>query len=268
MQTTSQTVIHTAIPTATQRVNQPLQQQAAADAPAPRLTAIILAGGRSSRMGQDKAMLQIAGETQLQRTVALAIAVGCEQILVSRNQPGFIEDVYPEAGPLAGIQAALLHATASQCLVLAIDTPLLNPEVLMPLLTHPCSCFAGSPLPALIPNNSAVRHWLAQQLQQRSQAKRQLSVAGFLTHLAVTQLDCPSPEALFNSNTPAQWQQAVQQLQTQAPSTEQAPSTKQAQTPSAATTAQATAVDAFSAEIPAKFLGEISRAFSGALLGA
>lgn len=168
-------------------------------------SAIILAGGKSSRMGQDKALLTLGGETQLSRTVALAKAAGCDQILISRNQAGFIHDIYPDCGPLSGIQSALLYVRASSCLVLTIDTPLLNVQLLKQLLQHRCACFAGSPLPAVIPNNAEVKQWLATQLQQQ----KSLSVAALLQHFSALQLPCPVPLALINTNTPAQWQQAI-----------------------------------------------------------
>lgn len=167
-------------------------------------SAIILAGGKSSRMGQDKALLTLGGETQLSRTVALAKAAGCDQILISRNQSGFIYDIYPDCGPLSGIQAALLHVRASSCLVLTIDTPLLNAQLINQLLLHRCACFSGSPLPAVIPNNTEVKQWLATQLQQQ----QRLSVAALLQQFSAVELSCSNPQALLNTNTPAQWQQA------------------------------------------------------------
>lgn len=178
----------------------PTQQPATA----PFYSAIILAGGKSSRMGQDKALLTLGGETQLSRTVALAKAAGCDQILISRNQAGFIHDIYPDCGPLSGIQAALLHVQAPSCLVLTIDTPLLNAQLIQQLLQHRCACFAGSPLPAVIPNNTEVKQWLATKLQQQ----QSLSVAALLQQFSVVELPCSAPLALLNTNTPAQWQQA------------------------------------------------------------
>lgn len=181
-------------------------------------SAIILAGGRSSRMGQDKALLQLAGQSQLTRTVALAKACGCDQILISRNQPGFIYDLYPDAGPLAGIQAALLQVQAPTCLILAVDTPLLDADLLSLLWQYPCASFTGSPLPAVIPNNRAVRHWLSHLLQQHHSANHEesngaklsgLSVAALLQHCGAQMLPCPTPEMLLNTNTPGEWCQAT-----------------------------------------------------------
>lgn len=180
-------------------------------------SAIILAGGRSSRMGQDKALLQLSGQSQLSRSVALAKAAGCDQILISRNQPGFIYDLFPGAGPLAGIQAALLQVHAPRCLLLPVDTPLLEPQLLALLWQYPCASFEASPLPAVIPNNSAVRHWLLQQLQQAASQNNAaseasgaaLSVTALLRYCGGHTLPCPAPDALLNTNTPEQWQQAT-----------------------------------------------------------
>lgn len=204
----------------TNRLNTTVNQQYSGDTVLK--SAIILAGGRSSRMGQDKALLQLNGQSQLSRTVALAKAAGCDQILISRNQPGFIYDLYPAAGPLAGIQAALLQVHAANCLILPVDTPLLQPSLLRLLWQYPCASFQGSPLPAVIPNNSAVRHWLLQQLQQAAaqQPKDQvqqksndtvsaLSVTALLHYCGGLTLPCPLPGALLNTNTPQQWQQAT-----------------------------------------------------------
>lgn len=199
------------------------QKQHHSSAANPLKSAIILAGGRSSRMGQDKALLQLAGQSQLSRTVALAKAAGCDQILISRNQPGFIYDLYPGAGPLAGIQAALSQVHAPSCLLLPVDTPLLEPQLLALLWRYPCASFEASPLPAVIPNNSAVRQWLLQQLQQAAAHNQPtscapgaaLSVTALLHYCGGQSLPCPVPEALLNTNTPDEWQQATRRYQRQ-----------------------------------------------------
>ncbi len=170
-------------------------------------SAIILAGGRSSRMGQDKALLKLQGKTLLHRAVSLVKAAGINQILISRNEPGFINDLFPDTGPLAGIQSALLHVNADHCLVLPVDTPLLTADLLKLLLQHPCSCFADSPLPAVIPNTSEVKHWLSNQLQQKTPDR---SVQRFLQRFGVVEIKCPDQQALANTNTPDQWQHVIE----------------------------------------------------------
>jgi molybdopterin-guanine dinucleotide biosynthesis protein A len=98
-------------------------------------TAFVLTGGRSSRMGSDKALLSWAGETLLQHTLAIA-RDACGQVVIcgARSLYGkfgeVIEDAEPGHGPLSGIQAAL-HATQSELnLILSVDVPLMTAEFL------------------------------------------------------------------------------------------------------------------------------------------
>jgi molybdenum cofactor guanylyltransferase len=96
-----------------------------------RVAAFILAGGKSSRMGQDKAFLTFEAETLLSRALSLAKAVSSQVSIVgdSRKFASFgpvVEDIYRECGPLGGIHAALSSAGAADLnLMLAVDLPFL-----------------------------------------------------------------------------------------------------------------------------------------------
>ena len=99
----------------------------------------VLTGGRSSRMGQDKAFLEFAGETLLSRALTLARSVASDVHLVGSKAKfssygDVVEDVYPNHGPLGGIHAALRSSSSDQNLVLAIDMPLLQAPLLSLLL--------------------------------------------------------------------------------------------------------------------------------------
>ena len=99
------------------------------------VTAFVLAGGKSTRMGRTKATLELDGETLLERALKLASSAAAEAILVGpRAELGtycrVVEDVYPGQGPLAGIHAALAASTTELNLVLAVDTPFLEPRFL------------------------------------------------------------------------------------------------------------------------------------------
>ena len=103
--------------------------------PATGLSAFILAGGRSTRMGADKAFLEFRGETLLSRALFLARSLTAEVSIVGeRNRFAafgpVIEDLYPERGPLGGIHAALSASAGALNLVLAVDTPLLTSALL------------------------------------------------------------------------------------------------------------------------------------------
>jgi molybdopterin-guanine dinucleotide biosynthesis protein A len=98
------------------------------------VTAFILAGGKSTRMGRDKAFLELGGRTLLARALELAGTVAREVRIVggARTFATFgrvVEDVYGERGPLGGIHAALKTTTTELNLMLAVDLPFLEPKV-------------------------------------------------------------------------------------------------------------------------------------------
>ena len=99
----------------------------------------VLAGGRSSRMGRDKALLELAGKpliehavTKLRRVCAevhiLAGAEG-EHAGLARYAP-LVHDLHPGCGPISGIEAALTHTTHDWNLILAVDVPFLPTALL------------------------------------------------------------------------------------------------------------------------------------------
>ncbi|HKW30639.1 MAG TPA: molybdenum cofactor guanylyltransferase [Verrucomicrobiae bacterium] len=108
------------------------------------LGAVILAGGKSLRMGQDKAWLEIGGQTLLARQIKLAHECGAEEVFISgrvdKDYSQFacpvLYDRWAEAGPLAGIRRALEETSSSRLLVLAVDMPWLTPVVLRKLAEH------------------------------------------------------------------------------------------------------------------------------------
>ena len=105
-------------------------------------SAAILAGGRSSRLGRDKALLELGGEPLLARAVRLLRAVVDEVIVVGPAEraavvPGvrIVPDERPGVGPLGGIASALRATEAPYLLVVATDMPLLNVDLLRYLLS-------------------------------------------------------------------------------------------------------------------------------------
>jgi molybdenum cofactor guanylyltransferase len=97
----------------------------------------LLAGGRSTRMGRDKALLPFHGGP-LAGAVAHAVelAAGSVVIVGRADFPGYpaIPDLYPGEGPLGGILTALAHSQAEWNLIAACDMPEITPDFLASLL--------------------------------------------------------------------------------------------------------------------------------------
>lgn len=94
-----------------------------------RVSAILLAGGKSSRMGQDKAMLSFQGMTLLEWQVRKLQSLCMEDIMLSGSRQEMtsvrmVPDEFPGRGPLSGLHACMKAAAHPDCLVLSVDVPL------------------------------------------------------------------------------------------------------------------------------------------------
>lgn len=109
------------------------------------MSGVVLAGGASRRMGQNKAELVLNGKSLLQLQVDKLCALGIEDIMLSGagcpSLPGtrVIPDEFPGKGPLAGLHACLRAAKNPACLVLSVDVPL----VPISALAHLCRAHQG-----------------------------------------------------------------------------------------------------------------------------
>src|SRR5262245_25406764 len=98
-----------------------------------QLCAFILAGGKSSRMGEDKAQLTLHGRALLEIAVDKAREVVADVSVVgprARFGPDAIEDIFPDCGPLGGIHTALTYSRCDLNLILAVDTPFVEARFL------------------------------------------------------------------------------------------------------------------------------------------
>ena len=102
-------------------------------------SALVLAGGFSSRMGRDKAELVLGGETLIERQTAKLKRLGIADIMLSgyhKELEGtrLVPDLIPHKGPLSGIHACLLAAEHRACLAVSVDVPLLPEKLLEELI--------------------------------------------------------------------------------------------------------------------------------------
>lgn len=106
-----------------------------------RLSAVLLTGGKSRRMGQDKATMLFRGEPLWKNQLALLRRIQPEKIFVSaQSDPGwhpadidFVPDDQPSRGPLSGIAGALTRIANGHLLVLAVDVPFMSEAYLRKL---------------------------------------------------------------------------------------------------------------------------------------
>lgn len=111
---------------AAQVYDRDMEAPAAAD-----LTAFILAGGKSTRMGRDKAFVNFNGSTLLARALDLVRQLtGNVHIVGSREKfvkfAPVVEDIFRDCGPLGGIHAALRASQTDFNLMLAVDMPFVS----------------------------------------------------------------------------------------------------------------------------------------------
>jgi molybdopterin-guanine dinucleotide biosynthesis protein A len=102
-----------------------------------RITGVIQAGGRSTRMGgAPKALMELGGRRIVERVVA-AVAPVVDDLLVVTNTPDLYDflglpmvgDVFPDHGSLGGIYSGLMAAPGDAAFTVACDMPFLTPEV-------------------------------------------------------------------------------------------------------------------------------------------
>jgi len=101
-------------------------------------TVAIIAGGKSSRMGTDKAFVRLADKPMIRHVIDRTRDLGqAETIIITNSLDTYAQfnllmfsDVHPDKGSLGGIYAALYHANNPYVLVVACDMPFLNPQLL------------------------------------------------------------------------------------------------------------------------------------------
>lgn len=120
-------------------------------------TGFVLAGGKSSRMGEDKFSLRFEGESFLTRAVH-ALSGVCRSVKIVLNQSQTIEttlptvrDIYPERGANGGIHAALSNCATAFAVVLAVDLPLVNRQAIENLARF---ALAAQKFPAVVPTQT------------------------------------------------------------------------------------------------------------------
>ncbi len=181
------------------------------------LAAVILTGGQSTRMGQDKARLPLHGKRLIDVIAVQASEAGINALYVSGEMEDYtyITDLIPQCGPVGGICSSVLalENQYKRVLFIPVDLPKLKPELLHLLINQPheFACYpVDHPLPCILPLN-AKTYDHARTCLQTLAAGQKISVRGFLNELGAVTVNIPPAlqNTLTNTNTPQQWREAT-----------------------------------------------------------
>jgi molybdopterin-guanine dinucleotide biosynthesis protein A len=168
---------------------------------------VILAGGLSSRMGQDKAMLPFNGMNLLDHMLDLLEPLDCSEVYVSGNIEGYqcIKDSKNQLGPIGGLSAVLSRIpNDEEVLFIPVDMPCLTAGFLQKFKLNDYDAVASeeSPLPLIIKNVPEIRDKISNQINNK-----RFSIRDFLLLVNTYYLPYARESEYFlqNANTPQQW---------------------------------------------------------------
>jgi molybdenum cofactor guanylyltransferase len=166
----------------------------------------ILAGGRSSRMGRDKALLDWHGRTLLAHMVDLLQAATDQVQVVGRDR---LPDRLPGLGPLSGIATALANSSSEVNLIVAVDLPLLTKDFLIFLRSRAenskcpvLACKIESHFPLCL----GIRRSLLPEIEKRL-SEGHLSVYRFIEDSGAEIISGLEPSLFRNINTPEDYEE-------------------------------------------------------------
>lgn len=195
-----------------------------------KASAILLSGGKSSRMGTNKALLKIKDKTNIERIKDELIKIFDEVILVT-NEPEVYEflqvktvtDEYPGKGPLAGLHAGLRASTSDANLAVACDMPFVSAELaesMIKRLGHHDAVvpvIEGKQHPLFAVYQKRIMGEVEECIKSDSLRLKHLFERLDVLYLTEQDLELYSNGSLnrvfFNMNQPEEYEQAVQQAE-------------------------------------------------------
>ena len=189
------------------------------------MTAVILAGGKSSRMGYDKALLKIGEETILEDLLQLTTSIFSETFIIASQSKNYqhlnlrgaviLNDFWENKGPLVGLYTGLSYSMHQVSCVLTCDMPLVDASLLRELIafwqdSYDAVCPEDSegrlqPFPGIYSRSS--RHFIRLLLDRGETAIRRLFDVLVIRPLVLGKKES---EVLANMNTPKDYEQVSQ----------------------------------------------------------
>ena len=194
-----------------------------------KIAVIVLAGGQSSRMGRDKALLEIEGKCLLERSCEVAANLTSEVYVLTAwpdryrstlsKKCQFLVEYNPGSGPLIALTQGLTQITTEWILLLACDLPLLDVQIIQHWASH-LTAVPPSTL-AVVPYQNSRWEPLCGFYRQQSLSSLQSfiekggrSFQVWLNQIAVVPLSVAEREAvmLSNCNTLEEFEQLKNQM--------------------------------------------------------
>jgi molybdopterin-guanine dinucleotide biosynthesis protein A len=116
-----------------------------------KITGVILAGGKNSRMGSDKGLLEVGGKRIIERIIDELKQVVDEIIIISNDTTlnylnyKVYADLIKDCGPMGGIHSALTHSTTEKNLILSCDMPFISKNILKTIINGSAKCEIAIP---------------------------------------------------------------------------------------------------------------------------
>lgn len=194
-----------------------------------QLSVAIQAGGQSTRMGQDKGLIQFQGNPLTQYILDQAVDFGDETFIITNNPNEYqqfgvplFSDIHPGLGALGGLYSAIYHASLEYCLVWACDMPFFHPQLFQHLVS------LASSYDAVIPRIKkdeftepfrAIFNKTCLDSIKTNLEVGNLRVTSFFDKVNIRFVDWPEIErfdprglSFFNINTPEDLEQAQQMI--------------------------------------------------------
>jgi len=165
----------------------------------PAYTGIVLAGGKSSRMGSDKGLLQYNGKCMVEHALN-ALKPVVDELFIVANNPAYTRfsypvyaDILPDCGPMGGIFTGLSLSKHSENIILSCDIPHVDSSLISRLLD------VNTDAQVRVPRHHekveplcAVYHKSCAETLKQLLHKKELKMKNALSHFRVVYLDLPS----------------------------------------------------------------------------
>jgi molybdopterin-guanine dinucleotide biosynthesis protein A len=187
------------------------------------VSGIVLAGGQSERMGRDKALMELGGQTLIARVLD-RLSPLCDELIISAKEVDLYQDLAAQVvadllsvpGPLSGIHAGLVAMRSDSAIVVACDMPFLN----LPLLRFMSTIALGFDVVVpridgnFEPLHAVYRASCIEPIEQVLADGPQRVVALYervrVREIHESEVELfDAKRSFFNVNTPADWERAL-----------------------------------------------------------